>query len=313
MLKLRVLRPRRYWETLTDDQLLRAELKTDDPEGLDNLLRELPAGYEDSYVEYKYDLRGSGRQEFCCVHGHHRHLAGFVMRKDEVRWLVGWQCAKAIYGEDFDQYKADFNTALNRQETLRKRREIASATEPFVAWLELILQSDVLKLFESVRSQIRNHMPWIWENAPFAATFGMALGGVKMPPTLFEDDTNPQASFARIVAEMSALKTTLIDKEELKEEGVRKIKRVLEGLIPKAEVVLNQLQEVVDFFQPAVLTVLCRLGNEHDNPRKRKYIADLLSITCKRGREKTTVQLPRNYRVPNSDGLVALKEVLRVL
>lgn len=90
MLKPKRLRSRRFWETLTDDQLLTVELTTDDPENLNDLVHELPAGEEEPYVEFKYDLRKSGREEFSCVHGHHKHLAGFVMRKGKFRYLVGW-------------------------------------------------------------------------------------------------------------------------------------------------------------------------------------------------------------------------------
>jgi hypothetical protein len=112
---------------------------------------------------------------------------------------------------------------------------------------------------------------------------------------------------------MSALAANLIGKEDLEEESVRKIKRTLEGLIPRVEFVLDELREVEDFFQPAVLDMICCLGNECDNPRKREYSADLLTITCKRGRDKVAVKVPKNYRLPNRDGLEALKETLRVL
>jgi hypothetical protein len=83
---------RKFWESLTDEELLGVDLVTDDPEGLRDLVREVPSGDEETYVEFKYDLRKSGRQEeFTCVHGHHKHLAGFVMRKGNARFLVGSQ------------------------------------------------------------------------------------------------------------------------------------------------------------------------------------------------------------------------------
>jgi hypothetical protein len=313
MLKPKELRSRRFWETLTDDQLLTVELVTDDPENLDDLVHELPAGDEEPYVEFKYDLRKSGREEFSCVHGHHRHLAGFVMRKGKFRYLVGWQCGKTIYGEDFDGYTADFDAAVNRQETLRKRREIEKETFPFMAWLEQVSRSDVFKLYGSVRRQIDQRMPWVWDNVPRASYLGASLKGVKMPPTLFERKTDPQADFAQVVADMSALAATLIDKEELGEKSVQNIKRVLGGFIRRVEAVFDELKEVEDFFQPAVLEIVCNLGNEHDNPKKRKYIAGLLTLTCKRDRDKAVVQMPSSYKLPNRSGLEALKEALRVL
>jgi hypothetical protein len=86
----RQVHARQYWESLTDEQILNAQLMTDDPESLEGLVFEVPPGDEETYAEFKYDLRGSGRkEEFKCVHGHHRHLAGFVMRKGEARFMVG--------------------------------------------------------------------------------------------------------------------------------------------------------------------------------------------------------------------------------
>jgi hypothetical protein len=84
-------------------------------------------------------------------------------------------------------------------------------------------------------------------------------------------------------------------------------------VIRRIEAVFEELKEVEDFFQPTVLTAICKLANEYDNPKKRKYIAGLLSITCKRDRDKIVVQMPNNYRVPNRSGLEALKKSLKSL
>jgi hypothetical protein len=75
-----------FWDSVSDEELLATELTTDDPERLEGLVTALPDDYRDSYMEYSYDLRGSGREEFVCVHGHHKHLCGFVMRKGDQRW-----------------------------------------------------------------------------------------------------------------------------------------------------------------------------------------------------------------------------------
>jgi hypothetical protein len=312
MLKPKEQRVHRYWENLTDDQLLKVDLTTDDPENLDNLVRELPPDFEDSYVEYKYDLRGSEREEFSCVHGHHKHLAGFVMRKGEKRWLVGHICAESIYGETFDQYKADFNSAVNRQVTLRKRREIDDAIAPFIGWLKQVSDSGLFNLYESVRSQVKERLPWIWENAPRAAALG-ASRGLVIPPTLFLEDTDPYAKFAKVMAEMSALAANLIAKEDIKEDSVRRLKRTLEGFIPRVENVLSELKEVEDFFQPAVLNEICDQANRFDNPGRRAYSAEFMAITCRRKRDVVAVRIPKKYLVPSRQGLEALREMLRLL
>lgn len=313
MLKPQSKPTRRYWDSLSDEKLLSAELTTDDPEKIDNLVYALPPGDEEPYVEYKYDLRGSDREKLRCLHGNHPHLSGFVMRKGEKRFLVGRICGKQIYGEDFDQYTADFDAAVNRQQTLRKRREIEKETVPFMAWLQQVSGSDVFKLYESVRRQIEYRMPWVWENVPRAGHLGVSLSRVKMPPTLFSETTDPQAELARVVAEMSALAANLIGKEELGETSVENIRRLLGSLIRRIDAVFDELKEVEDFFQPAVLAAVCNLANEFDNPKKREYIPGVLSITCKRDRDKNVVQIPNNYKVPSRIGLDALKEALRVL
>jgi hypothetical protein len=305
--------PRRYWELLSDDNLIDAELAIDDPESLPKLVREVPTSDEESYVEFKYDQRGTEREEFRCVHCHQPHLAGFVMRKSDKRFLVGHICGKHIYGEDFDHYAADYDTAVNRQQTLRRRRDIEKETLPFMAWLEQVAGSNVFKLYGSVRRQIENRMPWIYENGPLAGHYGMTVTRVKMPPTLFLDDSDPEAEFSRVVAEMAAFSANLLAQKDLTETSVGKIKRVLSGLIHRVEEVFDQLREVEDFFQPAVLQAVCDLANEHDNPKKRKYVAGLLEITCKKDRDKTSVQIPRNYKLPNRAGLDKLKEAIRVL
>jgi hypothetical protein len=223
-------------------------------------------------------------------------------------------CAASIYGERFEEYTADFDAAVNRRDTARKRREIEQLTIPFKAWLDSVLRSNVFELFESVRKQLSGRLPWVWENAPHAGDFGMPVDGVRVPARLFDKKNDPKASFARIVADMGTLTTTFIDNGDLSAENVSRIKRVLEGLIGRTEAVFVELREVEDFFQPAVLEMVCRIANANDNPRKRTYTAGLLALTCKKGgRDKAMVQAPHNFRLPNRAVLDALKEALRVL
>src|SRR5947209_6092388 len=76
-----------HWDSLSDDELLRRELTTDDPENLDGLVYELPLGDEESHIEFSYDFSKSGRTELRCVHGNHGHLRGFVVNKGGRRFL----------------------------------------------------------------------------------------------------------------------------------------------------------------------------------------------------------------------------------
>src|SRR5580700_6974448 len=108
--------PRRYWEALSDDLLLDVELTTDNPQSLPDVVTELPMGDDEPHVEYKYDFRRSDSEKLRCVHCHQLHLAGYVMLKNGNRFFVGHICGKHIYGEDFEQYTADYNAAANRQQ-----------------------------------------------------------------------------------------------------------------------------------------------------------------------------------------------------
>lgn len=110
---------------------------------------------------------------------------------------------------------------------------------------------------------------------------------------------------------MSALAANLIGKEDLGEKSVQLIKRVLETLVNRVETVFDELREVEDFFQPGLLELICKYGNAQD--KKRSYTAGLQSITCKRAKNKVVVQMPNNYRLPNRNGIEALKEAFRVL
>jgi hypothetical protein len=62
---------------------------------------------------------------------------------------------------------------------------------------------------------------------------------------------------------------------------------------------------------PAALEAICKLANEHDNPKRRKYVAGLGYLTCKRDKNDVSVHMPRQYKLPNRTGLKTFKTVLR--
>lgn len=305
---------RKYWESLSDDDLLKTELTTDDPEALEGLVAEIPEGDGEPYVEFKYDLRGSGRQEeFVCVHGHHKHLAGFVMRKGKARFLVGWICGKNIYGEDFDQYTADYDAAVNRRDMLKRTRDVEDATVPFLAWLRQIAESDVFDKYERLRDQFHDHMPWIWDNMLQLAHLDRRVIKATLPRTLFDDGVDPQGEFTRICADFNAACLTLKGKSSQGAFDIGPVKRRMENLLLRLEVVISQLHEVIDFYQPDVLDAVCKLANEHDNPKKRAYSFSLGSITCKRKKDKTILTLPKNYNLPGNAYIEAFRAALNGL
>src|SRR5262249_28847670 len=141
--------------------LLDAQLTTDDPLMLADLVFELPAGNDEPHVEYSYDLRRSGREKLHCVHGNHAHLAGFVMNKGGKRFLVGHICGKKIYGENFEIYKKDYYAAQDRQDILRRIREVKAVLAPFLEWMQDTSESQVFALYDDVRRQFGERMGWL--------------------------------------------------------------------------------------------------------------------------------------------------------
>lgn len=300
----------RYWKSLSDEELLNAELETDDPENCEGLVKEIPEGDEEIYMQYKYDLRGSGReQEFVCVHGNHQHLAGYVMRKGNKSFLVGWMCGKSIHGLDFDTIKSDYDAAVNRRDTLQRKREISNATGPFQTWLEEFMGSDVFDKYQRVRKQLQQHLPWVWENMYRAKFIDQRLiGNVTIPQALFVDGTDPRADIANVQLEVASATIRLTENADLKE--IRAMKRKLEGAVDRLEKSVSLLNEVVDFFQPAVLSAVCKLANEHDNPKKRTYSFSIGKLSCKRDGKEVIIPIPKNYSLPNMAGFMRFRDAL---
>lgn len=304
--------PRRFWEHLSDEQLLSVELTTDDPENLPNIIQELPPGDEEPHVEYKYDLRGSTREYFRCVHGNHPHLAGFVMRKGNNRFLVGHMCGKKIYGESFEHYTADFDAALNRRDALRRKKEIEEATEPFDRWLDEVSASAVFEQYETVCDRIYEHMQWIYGSLPRAAAISHRRATVVFPPTLFSDHADPVLEFQKSAADCKTAILSLVGRPD-HEVSVDKMRRHFAVLLDRLETSLDQLKELEDFFQPGVLTAICDLANQYDKPKKRHYTAGLMEITCKRGNKAMTVKMPRHFQLPDRAPLEAFRKALGAL
>ena len=152
-----------HWSALTDDDLLNRDLTTDDPEALEGLVTQIPDRHKEAHVEFKYDFRGQDRVELHCVHGHHAHKAGFVMNVDGVRFLVGWICGKAIYGEDFERFTKAYDEAVDRQNALRRAKQIRDAIDPFTFWLAKIPNAEVFPLYNTVRLQWIGLIPWLYD------------------------------------------------------------------------------------------------------------------------------------------------------
>ena len=116
----------KHWADVSDEQLVDLDLEIEGPDKLPGIVTEIPPGKDETYMEFTYDLRGTGREEeFVCVHGHHRHLHGAVMCKGGARFLVGWICAESIYGEKLAGIRADYEAAVLRRGAILRVRELA--------------------------------------------------------------------------------------------------------------------------------------------------------------------------------------------
>ena len=299
-----------YWESLSDKELLEKDLTTDDPEKLPFLVSELPEDFEDSYVEYAYNFRNSARQELNCVHGHHRHLRGFVMRKGDVRWLVGWMCAESIYGENFSDYTADYDAAVNRRDSLARKREFESLIVPFLKWMEETSKSEAFNHYDSVRSQFKTKMPWVWKQGHTVVE--ETIGSNKFKE-LFDERTDLRREFAEQMAAASALFAPLIANSDLSHDVVVRVKTTLQRLIVKVGQTLGTLRQVENLFRPKTLDLIVRWGNEIDNPNKRRYSSDLNSISCRREKDTVRIQISKNFRIPDQRVLNELKGRLDML
>ena len=62
-----------------------------------------------------------------------------------------------------------------------------------------------------------------------------------------------------------------------------------------------------------VLDAICTLGNECDNPKKRKYVAGILSITCRRRKDEVTVRMPKNFKLQDGTAIEAFRKALGII
>ena len=281
-----------HYERLSDDQLLVTELETQDPESLPGIVSEVPAGDDEPYVEFKYDLRGSGRaEEFTCVHGHHRHLAGFVMRKGEARFLVGWMCARELYGETFGAYKADYDAAVDRRRGLLRRQEVEQSLRAIVQFVEDDIGGETIREFDRCCTEI-GRLPFVSDR--HGREYGLRVGvaAYLLDPLLTEARTKLR-DFRRSPAGG--------------EQTLPRLRAWLPDFVSRVADLLAHLERLVDFFQPGSLQAICRSANRHDDPQRRTYEAGLMSLTCYRtGATKIVIRLSPTYRVPDRRRLNAL-------
>jgi hypothetical protein len=296
-----------HWADVSDERLVTLDLVIDGPDTLPGIVTEIPEGDEETYMECTYDLRGTGReQEFVCVHGHHRHLHGAVMRKGQARFLVGWICADSIYGEDLEKYKADFNAAVQRQGALIRVRELREAMAQFSGWVDQVAKSKAVEGFETVRATLKHRFPWLYQVLQSRA--GAPINDAKMPRYLCAETGETgdlEGSFIRLMNETAAVSSRLTGNSQRVAGSIGAIRSDIEGIIRRAELLIAKLSDVQLFFQPATLLAICEHA-ENAVPRRTRHFAGLLKLSTR----DQVVEMPRDFVVPSSAPLERLSAVL---
>ena len=295
---------RKHWDNVSDEQLAGLDLKIEGPDKLPGIVTEIPPGKDETYIESTYDLRGTGREkEFVCVHGHHQHLHGAVMRKGEARFLVGWICAESIYGEKLAGIRADYEAAVLRRGAILRVRELREAVADFSAWADQVSRSGALEAFDTLRSQLPRRFPWVFEVLQRAG--GGRINDVIMPKYLCAAGDDIEDSFIRLMNETAAVTSALTGDAQRVVGSIGSIRSNIESMIRRAELVLVKLSEVELFFQPATLLAICEHA-ENAVPRRSRHFAGILKLSTR----DQVIEMPKGFVTPSRVPIDRLQAVL---
>jgi hypothetical protein len=150
-----------YWKSLSDEQLVATDFRTEDPTLVENIIRDLPLTGERPIVESAYNTKTStGRKVYCLHCKHDTHFRGFVLLLPTgQRMLVGKDCGKKIYGADFDRIEKDFSDARQRAQLLSIRASVASGAPSFRAAVRSLKNDPALELFQDVKRAWNQAVP----------------------------------------------------------------------------------------------------------------------------------------------------------
>ena len=272
---------------LTDEELLATELEIDNPESLEGLIDVPPDDPEGWFVEFRYLSKDRDIQ---CVHRHHRHRDGYVLRRGDERILVGNICAGKLYGvEAFGRHKRDFDGLVQRRNGLLHRRDVADRRAPLLTFLREDFTAETFDAYEDLCFKMMR-LPFIWRfYAPHHD------GRAQSPRIIHESALNEVISL-----DANLRKATLV------EELWSRVPQWLPGFERRVMKAIDPLETLLDFFQPAVLTERCAYANQHDMT-DRRYEAGLLTVAIHRTYKPTTIiQVPPTYRVPARTKLRAI-------
>jgi hypothetical protein len=151
--------------TPSDKLLLQREFDAPEPENLPGLVDKLPPGTPLPTILYRYLVRPKGgmqnrhlRPFIRCAHCKgKRHWKGFVIElEDESLALLGHKCGREQFGIDFRRVEADFHSARNRQDDLKRVIELRALFPAFEQELGGLVRLGALGVFDTYMQAMRN-------------------------------------------------------------------------------------------------------------------------------------------------------------
>jgi hypothetical protein len=126
---------------------------------LPGVVHVLPETDEVPNVEFAYDLRGTSHKMVCIHDGRANHFRGLVMKyKEGTRILVGRDCARQIWGINFDVLIKDFDLAKDTAYYLRRRNAAREAAPAFLAALAALRADPSIGFYQSLKVDFRSKL-----------------------------------------------------------------------------------------------------------------------------------------------------------
>ena len=149
----------KHWGDKSDEHLLSVVMTTNDPEGVEGLVRTAPTDGE-PVPELWYDLKGQGRPliecAFCQKANHH-HGYVFLFPSGERR-LIGCDCASKHYGARIERRLTEFRRGLERKTELERRIEAVRGAD-LLGKLRAMRGDPNIAIFDKARRDIKRVIP----------------------------------------------------------------------------------------------------------------------------------------------------------
>lgn len=134
-------------DPLTDEQLLTAVLRTNDPMGLDRIRNEPPPDGCELWFEMNYEADDNVR----CVFGH-MHKKGIILRDVQgSRYPIGHTCGRERYGLDWNTLENAVARIRERKDYLLRLRMIGTAIRNEEEWLSEIQDHPAVAAFDALK------------------------------------------------------------------------------------------------------------------------------------------------------------------